>query len=280
MIFPSAEIGNDVGVIREWAQAADELGFAHLLTYDHVVGAVHEGREPALTGPYTEKTPFHEPFVLFGYLAGITSRIELCTGVIILPQRQTVLVAKQAAELDVLSGGRLRLGVGIGWNYVEYEALNEDFGNRGRRLEEQIEVMRLLWREPVADYAGRWHRIDRAGIEPRPLRQIPIWFGGFADAAIRRAARLGDGFVVTGSRGSQRPIVERLLASLEEAGRDRAEFGIDIMLRIHGDDPDGWREELETWRAAGATHVSLNPLEAGRSPAEHVELVRRYAAVL
>ena len=175
--FPQTEIGEDPIAIRDYAQAAEELGYRHLLIYDHVLGASTVNR-PDWRGPYTSDTLFHEPFVLFGYLAGLTQRIELVTGVIILPQRQTALVAKQAAEIDVLSGGRLRLGVGIGWNEVEYQALGEDFHNRGARMEEQIDVLRALWTQPVVSFAGRWHQIEAAGIKPLPIqRPIPIWIG-------------------------------------------------------------------------------------------------------
>ena len=192
-VFPHLEIGNDPVVIRDWAQAVEDLGYSHILAYDHVIGAVHEHREPPLLGPYTETSAFHEPLVLFGYFAACTRRVELATGILILPQRQTVLVAKQAAEIDLLSGGRLRLGVGTGWNYVEFDSLNENFHDRGQRQEEQVTLLRALWSEPVLDYHGRWHRVDRAGLKPLPGRQIPIWFGGFVDAAFERAARLGDG---------------------------------------------------------------------------------------
>ena len=194
-IFPQTEIGQDPGVIREYAQAVEELGYGHLLAFDHVLGADTSTR-PDWRGPYTSKTMFHEPLVLYGYLAAITQRIELVTGIIILPQRQTALVAKQAAEVDVLSGGRLRLGVGIGWNDVEYEALGENFHNRGRRSEEQVELLRELWTKEAVTFEGRWHRVTAAGINPLPVqRPIPLWFGsGPTDAALQRIARLGDGW--------------------------------------------------------------------------------------
>jgi probable F420-dependent oxidoreductase len=172
-VFPTCEIGNDPGAIRDFAQTAEGLGYSHLIVYDHVLGAVHDGREPKLGGPYTERDPFHEPFVLYGYLAGLTQKLELATGVIILPQRQTALVAKQAAEVALLSRGRLRLGVGTGWNWVEYEALNESFGSRGKRLDEQVELLRQLWSGTPIDFEGRYHRVDRAGILPAPPGPIP-----------------------------------------------------------------------------------------------------------
>jgi probable F420-dependent oxidoreductase len=193
-VFPTTEFGNDPIAIRYWAQAAEQLGYNHILTYDHVLGSVHAGREPKLLGPYTERDPFHEPFVLYGYLAGQTTKLELVTGILILPQRQTALVAKQAAEVDVLSGGRLRLGIGTGWNWVEYDALGVGYADRGARMDEQIEVLRKLWSESTIDFDGAHHRIDRAGILPRP-KNIPIWMGGFSEVAVRRAARVGDGFL-------------------------------------------------------------------------------------
>ena len=275
VIFPQTEIGDDPAVIRDFAQTAEGLGYSHILAYDHVIGAVPE-REPKLWGPYTHESAFHEPFVLFGYLAAITSRVELVTGVLILPQRQTVLVAKQAAELDILSGGRLRLGVGTGWNYVEYDALNEDFTNRGKRQEEQIELMRRLWAEPVVDYTGGWHRVDRAGLKPLPGRQIPVWFGGFSEPAFRRAARVGDGFIFAGSADASLEALEKVRGYLVAEGRDPATFGIEALVDFAGG-PDVWHEQIERWRAAGADYVSMRTMNAGlASPAEHIEAIRRY----
>ena len=194
VVFPQTEIGADPLVIRDFAQAAEALGYHHILAYDHVIGANPASR-PGWRPPYSHRDSFHEPFVLFGYLASLTKNIELVTGIIILPQRQTVLVAKQAAALDVLSGGRLRLGIGIGWNPVEYEALGENFKNRGRRCEEQVEVMRKLWTQELVSFEGKWHKITDAGLNPLPIQKpIPIWFGGTDDRALRRLARLGDGW--------------------------------------------------------------------------------------
>src|SRR3954447_8311199 len=194
VVYPQTELRGDPIAVRTIATAVEDLGFDHLLAYDHVVGAVHADRTPPLTGPYTELDPFHDPFMMFAYLAGITERITFATGVLILPQRQTVLVARQAADLDLLSGGRLRLGVGVGWNPVEYEALGEEFSTRGARQEEQIELLRRLFSEPVVDFAGRFDRVDRASLLPKPARPVPIWLGG-GTAAIERAARLADGFM-------------------------------------------------------------------------------------
>src|SRR6188474_2591636 len=181
VVFPQTEIGQDPSVIRDYAQAVEALGYTHILAFDSVVGA-NPDRPGGWDSPYDYRHPFHEPFVLFGFCAAVTRRIELVTGVLVLPQRQTALVAKQAAAVDVLSQGRLRLGVGVGWNDVEYEALGEDFHDRGRRIEEQVSLMRALWTEPVVDFAGRWHRVPEAGINPLPVqRPIPVWFGGQAE---------------------------------------------------------------------------------------------------
>ena len=228
VVFPQTEIGKDPSAIRDFAQAAEELGYHHLLAYDHVVGANPASR-PGWRPPYTYKDTFHEPFVLFGYLAGLTKRIELVTGVIILPQRQTVLVAKQAAALDVLSGGRLRLGIGIGWNPVEYEALGENFKNRGRRSEEQVEVMRKLWTQELVTFEGEWHKITDAGLNPLPIqRPIPIWFGGGHDQTLRRVARLGDGwFPLLGPDDKCRAMIEKIRVYTREAGRDPKSVGIE-----------------------------------------------------
>jgi probable F420-dependent oxidoreductase len=275
VVFPQTEIGNDPLAIRDFAQAAEGLGYAHLLVYDHVLGAVGDNREPPLTGFYSEKAPFHEVFVLLGYLAGLTSRIELATGVLVLPQRQTALVAKQVAEVDILSGGRMRLGVGVGWNHVEYEALGEDFSNRGRRQEEQVEVMRRLWAEPVVDFTGRWHRIDRAGILPLPGRRIPVWFGGWTPPAHERAARLGDGFIV-GFHGEPVPIIDAVRRQLDAAGRDPADFGIEVVTS-HVLDPPRWVAHAEEIRDRGATHLTFRTMDAGfDGPSDHIEAIERY----
>lgn len=261
-VFPTSEIGNDPAAIRDWAQTAESLGYAHVLVYDHVLGAEHANRDPKLLGPYTEKDPFHEPLVLFGYLAGVTQRLELTTGILILPQRQTVLVAKQAAEVDLLSGGRLRLGLGSGWNWVEYQALNERFGDRGRRFDEQVELLRRLWSEPLLDFEGRFHRVDRAGLLPRPERRIPLWFGAMSDVAVRRAARVGDG-VIYGTRPSRlRRIHGVLREELEKAGRDPSEVGAEAVLDF-ADGPDDWAREIEVWRELGGTHLSIRAMDTG-----------------
>src|SRR5262245_51784152 len=232
-VFPQTEIGSDPGVIREYVTTVEEMGFDHLVIYDHVVGASLENR-PDWRGPYTSESMFHEPFVLFGYLAALTRRLELVTGVIILPQRQTVLVAKQAAEVDVLSGGRMRLGVGVGWNEVEYEALSEDFHTGGKRLEEQVAILRALWTEPTVTYSGVWHTITEAGLNPLPAqRPIPIWFGGAADAAMKRIARIGDGWMPQMPPNERaRALVAQLRADTRTAGRPEDAVGVEARLGL------------------------------------------------
>jgi len=276
-VFPQTEIGVDPIAIRDYAQATEELGYRHLLIYDHVLGASTANR-PDWRGPYTSDTLFHEPFVLFGYLAGLTKRIELVTGVIILPQRQTALIAKQAAEIDVLSGGRLRLGVGIGWNEVEYQALGQDFHNRGVRMEEQIDVLRALWTQPVVNFAGRWHQINAAGIKPLPIqRPIPIWIGATADAAIERAGRISDGWFPQRPPDDQaRAMLDRLRHAAVAAGRAADAVGVEARLSI-GQVPEAeWARYAAGWRGLGATHLCVNTMGAGlRSPQEHIDALRR-----
>jgi len=277
VVFPQTEIGADPGGVRAYAQGVEEIGYTHLLAYDHVLGADASSRKD-WAGPYTAEHQFHEIFVLFGYLAAVVPKLELVAGVLVLPQRQTALVAKQAAAIDVLSGGRLRLGVGLGWNHVEFEALGEEFSDRGRRSEEQIEVLRRLWTEPVVDFEGRWHRIPAAGINPLPVqRPIPIWIGGSAEAAIRRTARLADGFF------PQRPLeggwaatIDRLRSWAEEAGRDPAAIGIEQRIDVSSGTPDDWHAAAEEWRALGATHLSVTTMRGGLAgPDAHIERVRQ-----
>ncbi len=218
--------------------------------------------------------------VLFAYLGALTKTIGFMSGVLILPQRQTALVAKQAAEVDVLTGGRLRLGVGIGWNDVEYEALNEDFHNRGRRVSEQIAVLRALWTQPVVDFHGRWHRISRAGLNPLPVqRPIPLWLGGMSEAAIKRAARIGDGwFPMARPGGSEiHEAIGRLRLYALEAGRDPAQVGVQVQTSVARRSPEDWRADLEQWREIGANYVCVNTMGAGfTTPMEHIDAIRRY----
>jgi probable F420-dependent oxidoreductase len=277
VVFPQTEIGNDPTAIRDFAQAAEGLGFSHLLIYDHVLGADPD-RPGGWKGPYDKDTPFHEPFVTFGYLAGVTDSIEFVTAVLILPQRQTVLVAKQAAEVDVLSGGRLRLGVGTGWNTIEYEGLGENFHDRGLRQEEQVELMRRLWSEDALSFDGKWHRVTQAGLNPLPKTTIPIWFGGGVDAVIERAARIGDGWVpLMGPDDAAKKKIDLLNTHLEANGRNLADFGIQAQAQARGGNPDRWSKHAEAWRDLGATHIAIATMNAGfRSVDDHVEAIRRY----
>jgi probable F420-dependent oxidoreductase len=279
--FPQTEIGADPKAIRDYAQAAEGLGYEHLLAYDHVLGADPSNRERWRR--YTHKTMFHEPLTLFCYLAAITQSLEFVSGVIVLPQRQSALVAKQAAEVDVLSGGRLRLGVGIGWNAVEYEALGEDFSTRGARIEEQIELMRLLWTREVVSFGGEYHRIDEAGINPLPVqRPIPVWMGARAEVGLRRTARMADGWFPLGPLDERmREAVKRLHGYVEEAGRDPASVGIEARLDVGRVPQEEWIAQTEAWRSLGATHISVNTMNAGlNSPQEHVETIGRYKEAL
>jgi probable F420-dependent oxidoreductase len=282
VVFPQTEIGTDPAVIRDFAQTAEALGYHHILAYDHVIGANPASRQ-GWRPPYTHKDSFHEPFVLFSYLAGVTKSLEFTTGVIILPQRQTVLVAKQAAALDVLSGGRLRLGIGIGWNPVEYEALGENFKNRGRRSEEQVEVLRKLWTQELVTYEGQWHRITDAGLNPLPIqRPIPIWFGGSDDRALRRLARLGDGwFPLMGPDDTCRAAIDKIGSYAREAGRDPKSIGIESRVTIGQKSPEEWKKEIEAWKNLGATHLAVNTMKAGLpTPTAHIEAIRRVKAVI
>lgn len=290
LIFPQAAIEADPGAVRDFVQAVEDLGYAHLLVYDHVLGADPTHRTEWYR--YTHESVFHEPFSLFSYLAGFTHRIELATGVLVLPQRQTALVAKQAAYVDRLCDGRLRLGIGVGWNSVEYEALGEDFHDRGARIEEQVAVLRALWSHDVVTFEGSWHHIIAAGINPRPtMGTIPIWIGGAAEPVLRRVARLADGWLPErrhiGLAFHDYPhepwgaMVERVRDYARQAGRDPDQLGIDA--RVEGTDLDRLVGAAEEWRGLGATHlsISISPLGAPCRPApEHVEMARRAAEAL
>jgi len=279
VVFPQTEIGNDPSAIRDYAQTAEGLGYNHVLAYDHVLGA-NPDRPGGWKGPYTFQTPFHEVFVLFSYLAGLTQKLELVTGILILPQRQTTLVAKQAASLDLLSGGRLRLGVGLGWNEVEYTSLNENFHNRGARSEEQVILLRRLWTEPLVDFKGQWHTIPDAGILPMPVqRPIPIWFGGDSEPAVRRMARLGDGWMPNhrnpADAGPAFDLLDRFLA---EAGRSRSQIGIEPRISYGSGDMKIWETFMRSWQDHGATHLSLNTMGSGfKTPKEHMQAIRKFA---
>ncbi|MET9269465.1 LLM class F420-dependent oxidoreductase [Kribbella sp. NPDC003557] len=273
-VFPQLEIGADPKVVREWATTVEDAGYNHVLAYDHVLGA-DPAHRPGWTG-YTDKSLFHEVFVLFGYLAGITTELELVTGVLVLPQRQTALVAKQAAEVDVLSGGRLRLGVGIGWNHVEYQALGVPFKQRGAVLEEQVDVLRRLWAEPVISYDGKYHEIEEAGLNPLPGREIPIWFGGSADAVLRRTGRIGDGWMPQSAPdATARDQIAHIRRAAEEAGRDPGTIGIEARLTLGAVPEQDWRAFADGWRELGATHLGVNTMKLGLSrPEEHAQVLR------
>jgi len=281
VVFPQTELGGDAGAVRAYGRRVEELGYTHVLAYDHVVGAdpeVHTG----WAGPYDVRTTFHEPLVMFGYLAAITTTLELVTGVIILPQRQTALVAKQAAEVDLLSDGRLRLGIGIGWNAVEYEALGEDFGNRGKRSEEQIAVLRRLWTEPSVTLDGRYHRLTGAGLAPLPVqRPVPVWIGSASDAGYRRAGRLADGWFPMMAPGPGLDHARAVLsAAAEEAGRDPSTIGMEGRVAWRGDD-DAALQEIGAWARAGASHLSINTMGAGLATVDaHLEVLSRLSAAL
>ncbi len=273
VVFPQTEVGADPAGVRAYAEAAQGLGYEHLVAYDHVLGADPAGH-PGFSGPYTHETMFHEPLVLFGFLAAVAAGLELFTGILILPQRQTVLVAKQAAEVDVLTGGRLRLGAAIGWNAVEYEALGMDFKDRGRCIDEQIEVLRKLWTEPVVTFEGRYHCITAAGLNPMPVqRPIPVWLGGSSERAYRRAARLGDGMYVNSPlEGGWQATFEKL----HEWRREGQPFGLEASIDAAEGTPDDWRAQADEWRSLGATHLSVNTMGGGLAgPDAHIERLGR-----
>jgi probable F420-dependent oxidoreductase len=281
VVFPQTEIGPDRGAIRAYAQRVEELGFAHVLAYDHVLGADPEVHAP-WPGPYDVDTTFHEPFVLFGYLAAIT-KLELVTGIIILPQRQTALVAKQAAAVDLLTDGRFRLGVGLGWNAVEYEALGADFSSRGRRSAEQVELLRRLFTERSVTFAGAYDHVTGAGIAPLPVqRPIPIWFGAASEPAFRRAGRLGDGWFPMLAPG---PALDAARAVVEEAaraaGRDPGVMGMECRVSWTDAGVDKLVDHVGRWRAAGASHLSINTMNAGLGAVDaHLAALAAAAAAL
>ena len=281
VVFPQTEIGATVADVRRYGVAVEEFGFAHLLAYDHVLGADPVAHAP-WSGPYDVHTTFHEPFVLFGYLAACT-RLELVTGVIILPQRQTALVAKQAAEVDLLAEGRFRLGVGLGWNAVEYEALGETFEDRGPRMSEQIPLLRRLLTEPVVTHAGRFDRITGAGLAPLPhQRPIPIWIGGQSPPAYRRIGRLADGWFPQVPPGPKLDEARAIVAeAANDAGRDPATLGLEGRVSWTADGVAKLVDHVGRWRDAGASHVTINTMNAGLGPVDrHLEVLAEVAAAL
>lgn len=279
VVFPQTEISADPTAVRAYAETAEALGYDYLLAYDHVLGANPNRPGGWVDRPYDYEDMFHEIFVLFGYLAGITERLQLVSGIVIAPQRQTALLAKQAAAIDVLSGGRLILGVGIGWNEVEYAALGMDFHDRGKRVEEQVELMRALWTERLVDYQGQFHRIPDAGLHPLPLqRPIPIWFGGGAERALQRMARIGDGWLATGmDLDDLQDKLTRLRAFLAEAGREETDFGVEMRFNLGLVERGEWAERVATLREMGATMVSCDTMNMGLThPDEHIATIRAF----
>ncbi len=288
--LPLVDVQGDPATVRDFAQAAEGLGYHHLGAPDHVLG-VNVASRPDWGARNTSKDCFHDPFVLFGFLSACTKKIEFSTQVMILPQRQTALVAKQAASLDVLSGGRFRLGIGVGWNPVEYVGLNESFANRGRRQEEQVQVLRALWAEPHVTFKGQWHTIEDAGINPLPVRRkIPLWFGGHEDVTLKRIAKWGDGWIMLAH--PQGPVANAEFAKLKgyvkAAGRDESAVGLEVWVSTGEGGPEDWCRQFQGWKAAGVTHVTVNSTYgrgphkriAGRTMADHLAAMRAYHAAV
>jgi probable F420-dependent oxidoreductase len=289
-IFPQTEIGADPGAVREFVQATEDLGYDHLFIADHVLGADPQFHPEVARTPYTHRSVVHEPFTLLAYISAFTERLKFSTGILILPQRQTALVAKQAAEVDVLSGGRLRLGIGIGWNAMEYEALGQDFHTRGRRSEEQIAVMRALWTQEVVNFEGRWHKITHAGINPLPVQQpIPVWIGigrgvnnDPPEQVLRRVARISDGwFPMISPDEAGQQVIARVHDYAREAGRDPSSIGMEFRVRIAGRPTEDWVTEAKAWEDLGATHLTVETRRGGLSSADdHIEAIRQFKEAL
>jgi probable F420-dependent oxidoreductase len=276
-LFPTRDIGTDPAKIRDWAQAAEGLGFDGIEVADHVFGAAPRGDWKPV---YSEHDPFHETFTTIAFLAAVTRKVELCSGVLILPQRQTGVVAKQAAEVDILSGGRLRLGVGVGWNHVEYEALGAEWKTRGARQAEQIEVMRLLWTKDLVSFRGRFHTLVDVNLLPVPVqRPIPVWFGGSSDAVVKRAARIGDGWMPIMSPQDAEPKLALLREHLKVADRDPAKFGLEGWLRFHEADEQQWRKAAEGWKRLGAEIVMLYPMYRMPKVEDQIATLKRFKEV-
>ncbi|MBV9173058.1 MAG: LLM class F420-dependent oxidoreductase [Chloroflexi bacterium] len=280
-VLSQSELGPDVGAMREYAQAVQDLGFEFLVTADHVVGA-EKADHPELDRVFPIESYLREPFMLGAFLAGVAPRLGYLTSVIILPQRQTVLAAKQAADIDVLTSGQFRLGIGIGWNPIEYQALGLRFQDRARRFEEQIELMRRLWCERVVTFQGRFHTVSAAGINPRPIQQpIPIWIGASAEAAVKRATRIADGYLpLRPLEGGWQATIDKVHGWLREAGRDPASFGIEGRLDASQGTPDDWRKTIEMWRGFGASHLSVGTGGAGNGPEPHIARLRQVRELL
>lgn len=277
--FPTRDIGTDPAKIRDWAQATEDLGYAMIEVADHVFGATaRDGWKPL----YDETDPFHETFTTLAFLAAVTKTIKLSSGILILPQRQTGVVAKQAAEIDILSAGRLRLGIGVGWNHVEYQSLGADWKTRGARQAEQVEVLRLLWTERLVTFAGRFHDLHEVSIVPPPIqRPIPIWFGGSSDAVVKRAARLGDGWMPIMAPDDQAAAkLAALRGHLQAFGRDPAAFGLEAWLRMSEPDPRQWKAAADGWRRLGAEMVMLYPMYRVATLDGQIDTLRRFKEVV
>jgi len=279
-VLSQNELGPDLGAVRDYAQAVQDLGYDFLVSIDHVVGA-DRADHPQLERVFPLDTYLREPLMLGAFLAAVAPRLGHLTSVIILPQRQTVLAAKQAADLDVLSGGRFRMGVGIGWNPIEYQALGMGFSDRARRFEEQIELMRRLWSERVVTFEGRFHTVKAAGINPRPIQQpIPIWIGASAEAAVKRATRIADGYLpLRPLQGGWQATMDKVHAWLAEAGRNPLTFGIEGRLEASSGTPEDWAKTVEMWRGFGASHLSVGTSGVG-GPDAHIARLRAVREVL
>ncbi|MFK7912700.1 MAG: LLM class F420-dependent oxidoreductase [Pseudomonadales bacterium] len=281
-VLPHNEIGTDPGAMKAYAQGVEALGATHLLIYDHVLGADRDREGGWPKNSYDKDVAFHEPLTTFAFVAAVTEKLDLMSTVLILPQRQTALVAKQAAQVAILSNNRFRLGIGIGWNKVEYEALNESFTNRGKRSGEQVELLQALWSSDSLDYSGNHHRIDKASINPRPSQPIPVWFGGSAPAALERCARLGDGWIpLMGANDKARACVETIRTHREAAGRSMADFGIQAQAQYAGGTPERWLSHASKWQDMGATHIAIATHNAGPTDVDgHLARVQEYLSVV
>lgn len=282
IVYPQTEVDYDPGWVHSLAQQLESLGYNHVIAYEHVLG-VDPQHPKAVRGPYGIEDSFLSPFLLFTFMAAATQKLEFATGILVLPQRETVLVAKQAASLDVLSGGRLRLGVGVGWNAAEFESLGADFHNRGRRIEEQVTLMRELWTRPSVHFNGEWHRLEQVGIRPMPVqRPIPIWYGGYADVVLRRIAKLGEGWLPGFSNVDEaQPELNRLASYVEAQGRKWEDIGIEVRIRYAEGDLDALGKQIEAWRSLGITHLSLNTLGSGLQDSKaHLEAAERFAGLI
>ena len=281
-VFPQTEAGTDIDAIADYIQNVESLGFHHILAFDHVLGANAASRAN-WSGAYQHTDSFYEPLTFYSYVAGITNRLELATGVIILPQRQTALFAKQSATLDLISGGRLRLGIGTGWNQVEYEALGENFHNRGKRSEEQINLLRKLWSQELISFKGKYHTVTDAGLNPLPPRRsIPIWFGGMADPVLERVAKIGDGWLPLGSPDKEKKNKFDLLKKyLEQNSRSMNDIGIEAMISQKNSDSDtDIKKDLSSWAQIGATHISINTMNCGlKFPGEHIKALSNFIKI-